>query len=91
MDRILDVYFHKNGKRDFLISWKGYPASQNSWEPEDNMDCKDLIAKYMAKVEKAKQYDDKELRANRKRVNRLDLAMHVNARRLSKRRTGKER
>lgn len=55
------------------------------------MDCKDLIAKYMAKVEKAKQYDDKELRANRKRVNRLDLAMHVNARRLSKRRTGKER
>lgn len=55
--RIIDVYFHKNGKRDFLVSWKGYPASENSWEPEDNMDCKDLIAKYMAKVEIAKQYE----------------------------------
>ncbi|XP_066155260.1 chromobox protein homolog 1-like [Euwallacea fornicatus] len=91
VDRILDVYFHKSGKKDFLVSWKGYPASQNSWEPEENMDCTDLIAKYMAKVQQARQYDEKELRVSRRPVNRLDFPMHESKRRLSKRHTGKQR
>ncbi|KAF7273591.1 uncharacterized protein LOC143203496 [Rhynchophorus ferrugineus] len=93
VERILDVYFHKDGKRDFLVSWKGYPAAQNSWEPEDNMDCKDLIAKFMAKVEEAKKYESKEtkLRPNRKPVERLEFSMHETSRRLSKRYKGRER
>ncbi|ENN77098.1 hypothetical protein D910_10208 [Dendroctonus ponderosae] len=85
VDRIIDVYFHKNGKRDFLVSWKGYPASDNSWEPEDNMDCKDLIAKYMEKSKEGK------LRVNPKPVKRLAFNMHENSRRLSKRQRGKDR
>ncbi|XP_060535025.1 heterochromatin protein 1-like [Cylas formicarius] len=91
VDRILDVYFHKNGKREFLVSWKGYPTSDNTWEPEENMDCKDLIKKFMDKVERAKKVDNKELRVQRKQVQRLDFAMHQSARRLSKRHSGKER
>ncbi|KAL1517509.1 hypothetical protein ABEB36_001265 [Hypothenemus hampei] len=93
VDRILDVYFHRNGRREFLVSWKGYPASDNSWEPEDNMDCKELIHKFMSKVELAKQFEGKEskLRTSRKPVNRLEFKMHETGRRLSKRRTGKER
>ncbi|CAG9770701.1 unnamed protein product [Ceutorhynchus assimilis] len=90
VDRILDVYFHKNGKKDFLVSWKGYGSSANSWEPEDNMDCKDLIAKYMEKVDKARQFESKEtrLRENPKKVARLTIEMHSSERKLSRRHRG---
>ncbi|CAG9763805.1 unnamed protein product [Ceutorhynchus assimilis] len=90
VDRILDVYFHKNGKKDFLVSWKGYGSSSNSWEPEDNMDCKDLIAKYMEKVDKARQFESKEtrLRENPKKVARLTIEMHSSERNLSRRHRG---
>ncbi|XP_050301059.1 chromodomain-helicase-DNA-binding protein 2-like [Anthonomus grandis grandis] len=93
VERIIDVYFHKDGSKDFLVSWKGYPASDNSWEPEANMDCKDLIAKYMAKCDEAKKFEGKEskLRVNRKPVERLAFSMHEKERRLSKRHTGRER
>lgn len=74
-----------------MVSWKGYPASDNSWEPEENMDCKDLIEKFMEKVQQAKQFDEKELRANRKPVQRYTLATNDTGRRLSKRFVGKER
>ncbi|XP_044269782.1 chromobox protein homolog 1-like [Tribolium madens] len=92
VDRILDVYFKRNGQREFLVSWKGYPNSQNSWEPEENMDCKDLIKKFMSKVEKAKETEHRELRVNRAHTDRLTLLSdgHL-GRRLSKRNLGKQR
>jgi Chromo (CHRromatin Organisation MOdifier) domain len=34
----------KNGKWKFLVLWKGYSASDNSWEPEENiLNCEHLI------------------------------------------------
>ena len=34
----------KNGKWEFLVSWKGYSARDNSWEPEENiLNCEHLI------------------------------------------------
>lgn len=92
VERILDVYFKRNGQREFLVSWKGFPNSQNSWEPEENMDCKDLIKKFMSKVEKAKESDQRELRIKRTHTDRLTLLSdgHL-GRRLSKRNLGKQR
>ncbi|RZC42410.1 Chromo domain containing protein, partial [Asbolus verrucosus] len=92
VERILDVYFKRNGQREFLVSWKGYPQSQNSWEPEENMDCKDLIKKFMDKVEKAKEAEQRELRVKRTHTDRLTLLSdgHL-GRRLSKRNLGKQR
>ena len=26
------------GRKQFLVKWKGYPTSENSWEPERNLD-----------------------------------------------------
>ncbi|GMF33033.1 unnamed protein product [Phytophthora fragariaefolia] len=34
------------GKRQLLVKWRGYPTSQNSWEPEDRLrvDCPKAVA-----------------------------------------------
>ena len=88
----MDVYFKRNGNREFLVSWKGYPASQNSWEPEENMDCKDLIKKFMDKVEKAKESDQRELRVKRTHTDRFTLLSDGHrGRRLSRRNLGRQR
>ncbi|KAF5294597.1 hypothetical protein FQA39_LY13356 [Lamprigera yunnana] len=93
VDRILDVYFKKNGKTEFLVSWKGYPTSEDSWEPEENLDCVDLIEKFMNKVQKAKSVERKELRLNRTPTERFTLNMYAGDgnRRLSRRLGKKQR
>lgn len=91
VDRILEVHHKRDGTREFLVSWKGYPASENSWEPEENMTCSDLIKKFMAKVEKAKETDLRELREKRTPTNRFTLNDATKGRRWSKRNSGKQR
>lgn len=91
VDRILDVHFKKNGDREFLVSWKGYPASENSWEPENNLQCTDLIEKFMHKLNRVKSLDQKELRIARTPTYRFTLAYKDKGRRLSKRLDGKQR
>ena len=29
----------KKGKKLFLVKWQGYSSSENSWEPEENLDA----------------------------------------------------
>jgi len=49
----MEVHFKKNGSREFLIHWKGFSHKDDTWEPEKNLSCPDLIEKFMAKVDKA--------------------------------------
>lgn len=37
----------KGGKKDFLIRWKGFDESEDTWEPEENLDCPELIEAYL--------------------------------------------
>lgn len=44
-----------DGNREFLIKWRGYPDSENSWEPEDNLEnAKEAKESYLERVAKKK-------------------------------------
>lgn len=36
----------KGGVLQYLLKWKGYSSAENTWEPEENCGCPELIAEY---------------------------------------------
>lgn len=91
VEKIIEVHFKKNKTKLFLIRWKGFSAADDTWEPEENLNCPDLIEKFMQKVEKAKIADVRELRTNRPHTKRYTLTTHEQGRRLSRRNMNKQR
>lgn len=71
VEKIISVLENKKGKV-FRIRWKGFRSTQDTWEPEDNLNCKDLIEKFLLKHDSDKaQYSSKSLREDPKRTKRL--------------------
>lgn len=91
VDKVMEVHFKKNGAREFLIHWKGFSHKEDTWEPEKNLNCPDLIEKFMTKVDKAKSAAARELRVNPQHTDRFTLNMSQAGRRLSRRNQGKQR
>lgn len=37
----------RNGKRYYLVKWKGYDMKHNTWEQQSNLNCPKVLAKYL--------------------------------------------
>ena len=47
VEKIIDAKTRGRGcKMYYLVKWKGYPTSDNSWEPKENVRVKELIEEY---------------------------------------------
>ncbi|XP_072947714.1 uncharacterized protein [Epargyreus clarus] len=91
VDRILEVHHKKNGEREFYIHWKGWSNKYDSWEPESNLNCPELIKRFMNKVTVARSTESRNLRVAPETTNRFTLQDPTSGRRLSKRRGQRQR
>lgn len=50
VEKILDKRV-RNGKTEYLLKWENYPASESTWEPEENFDSVEMIRQFEKKLQ----------------------------------------
>ncbi len=72
VEKILDAQPRGRGRKmHFLVKWKGYPTSDNSWEPRENLHMDRLIAEYNKKKQRQAEPKKKGVKSRRARTEEI--------------------
>src|SRR6266571_549423 len=70
--KILDAQPRGRGRKmHFLVKWKGYPMSDNSWEPRENLHADRLITEYNKKKQGQAEPKKKGVKSRRARTEEI--------------------
>ncbi|XP_037044139.1 uncharacterized protein LOC119080042 [Bradysia coprophila] len=47
VERIMEMSVKRDKTREFLVRWKGFRSAYDSWLPESDLNCPDLLEKFM--------------------------------------------
>ena len=72
VEKILDAQPRGRGRKmHFLVKWKGYPTSDNSWEPRENLHADRLITEYNKKKQEQAGPKKKGVKSRRARTEEI--------------------